>query len=1039
MFLALARAFLYTVLGVVHRLFKTGHVAEFRTDLHASFVKYFRSREIAKVMAISHAQELTQYSRNEWPQVMTRHAAEIAAALEGKFPVINRRSWSYPWLPESLHRLNVPILKNTPFNLRRFSETPIPRRAINLVKNTVVDLPWKLVPEEDIEHDEEVEQRIRIGRYCLNHPNDDDSFRTLTEQITEDILVGGYGAAEFGMTPDYRRPFKLWAVDGSTIRIYADWMEGQDDRPRYAQMTGLRGERGLVQFLDDELIYIRDNIRTSTPFGLGRVEVAFNCYSADTDVLTKRGWLPWPEVKITDKFATRNPITGAFEWQSPTKLHKAKHSGSMIHFHGISSDFLVTPNHRMFGQQQISKNGWSVPKFLPAEQVARLPKFNRTSYPFRVPSTSEWQGKLPASGRIITVAGQRVLLEDWIAFLGIYLAEGCASGSMNGITKRTSASPVPHYVQAMNFSAVPTAKNRQYHVAITQKSSGAHFQDIWKLFKRLPWKFSFHSTGFYIVNKDLHAEMLPLGNKYTKRVPDWVKDLPKEYLEVLLDWAIKGDGHVWHRSDKGWAAVRMYATVSKQLADDFQELFQKIGKVAGIGIVYPKRKATRIAGRLIDHKRCAPQYWLVERNREFTTLGQADFVDYTGSVYCASVPNETLYIRRNGKPLWCGNTINAFLGVQDMSSKAGADQVHKTWLWWENTQADAHLQQVMRHLYHEDEGQAKVSVMSGLKKPEVIDVIPVSPEDLLLEWQEFLIRIIAAAFDLSPMSLGLERDVNRNTSETMATSDFRSAVVPVAHRMEEAYTRRIFHKVLGWTNIKFKFIGLEDPDILTKTQIQQRQYAMNAITPDEIREDLGRDPLPSGLGKLTQIEAMVLIQDITMQRQASAMGPQQQPYDEYGDPVPPQGGPGGQGGPAAGGGMLPKPKMMTAPTGNITGSAFTARQIAGMKPDQILRLQAIGMLPDDTNEMADSMEEQEPGILETLSEELQVFFDYAKQHKKEIQIKPAKVKPTNEKDQLERYTKFNRRNSRQKMNERAVKGIKESLTRREAVFDRRVK
>lgn len=667
MFLALARAFLYTLLGVFQRLFKTGHVAEFRTDLKASFVKYYRSREIAKIMAISHAEELTHYSRNEWPQVMTRHAAEIAAALQGKFPVVNRRSWSYPWLPESLHRLNVPILKNTPFNLRRFSETPIPRRAINLVKNTVVDLPWKLVPEEDIELDEQIEQRIRIGRYCLNHPNEDDSFRTLTEQITEDILVGGYGSMEFGLTPDYRRPFKLWPVDGSTIRIYADWMEGQVDRPRYAQMTGLRGERGFVQFLDDELIYIRDNIRTNTPFGLGRVEVAFN-------------------------------------------------------------------------------------------------------------------------------------------------------------------------------------------------------------------------------------------------------------------------------------------------------------------------------------------------------------------------------------------TINAFLGVQDMASKAGADQVHKTWLWWENTEADAQLQQVMRHLYHEEEGQAKVSVISGLKKPEIVEVQPVLPDDLLLEWQELLIRIIAAAFDLSPMALGLERDVNRNTSETMATSDFRSAVVPIAHRMEEAYTRRVFHKVLGWTNIKFKFIGLEDPDILTKTQIQQRQYAMNAITPDEIREDLGRDSLPSGLGKLTQIEAMVLIQD-TIQKAAMAaqqgMTPPAEQFDEYGDPIPPQGGPGGAGGamdaPGGGSSMLPKPKMMTAPMGGITASIFSARMIAEMKLAQIERLQALGMLPDDTNELADSMEEQEPGILETLSEQLQEFFEYAKKHKKEIQIKPAKVKPKDEKEQLDRYTTFNRRRNRKSKNDKAVKGTKQSLDRREEVFDRRTK
>jgi phosphoribosylamine--glycine ligase len=31
-------------------------------------------------------------------------------------------------------------------------------------------------------------------------------------------------------------------------------------------------------------------------------------------------------------------------------------------------------------------------------------------------------------------------------------------------------------------------------------------------------------------------------------------------------------------------------------------------------------------------------------------------VDYDGKVYCATVKNHIMYVRRNGKPCWCGNT-----------------------------------------------------------------------------------------------------------------------------------------------------------------------------------------------------------------------------------------------------------------------------------------------------------------------------------------------------------------------------------------------
>ena len=66
----------------------------------------------------------------------------------------------------------------------------------------------------------------------------------------------------------------MWPVDGATIRMKSDW-DGQPGSPRYVQTTGKYGPEGLVTLNDDELMYVRLNPRTHTPFGLGRVEVAF--------------------------------------------------------------------------------------------------------------------------------------------------------------------------------------------------------------------------------------------------------------------------------------------------------------------------------------------------------------------------------------------------------------------------------------------------------------------------------------------------------------------------------------------------------------------------------------------------------------------------------------------------------------------------------------------------------------------------------------------------------------------------------------------
>ena len=168
--------------------------------------------------------------------------------------------------------------------------------------------------------------------------------------------------------------------------------------------------------------------------------------------------------------------------------------------------------------------------------------------------------------------------------------------------------------------------------------------------------------------------------------------------------------------------------------------------------------------------------------------------------------SELIYVRdncRTSTPFGLGKlevafqSVNAFLGVQDMAGKAGADTTHKTWMWWTSALNPAHIQTVRRHITNEIEGQAKISLMAGAPKPEILDVKAVNPEDLLIEWQKFLIDMIAAAFDLSPMALGKTDRVNKATGQVMADSDFRSSVVPTAKRLEEAITSHLLHRFLG--------------------------------------------------------------------------------------------------------------------------------------------------------------------------------------------------------------------------------------------------
>lgn len=168
------------------------------------------------------------------------------------------------------------VPKPTPANLRKFAETPVVRRAINVVKDRIASMDWQVRVRRGYvaSQVENATERIAILRRCLEEPNVSDSFRVLWEQVLEDLLVGGFGAVEMEATGDDLRPFHLWAVDGATIQIDTTW-NGDPERARYAHGTGGLGKNGSVALRDDELMYLRLNPRTHTPFGLGRLEVAF--------------------------------------------------------------------------------------------------------------------------------------------------------------------------------------------------------------------------------------------------------------------------------------------------------------------------------------------------------------------------------------------------------------------------------------------------------------------------------------------------------------------------------------------------------------------------------------------------------------------------------------------------------------------------------------------------------------------------------------------------------------------------------------------
>lgn len=224
---------------------------------------------------------ITETVRGAWRRAAgvsfnSLRARLLAASPSDEKLAKRRRTSALPSIFNSYGPINDALPKPSPYNLRRFSETPVARRAINCIKDRIAGMRWRVQPRQGraLEAMPEGAQRVRLLTDNFEAPNPDDSFRSFAEQVLEDIIVGGYGAIEVQATGDAARPLVLWPVDGASIRMNLDW-DGSPSGQRYMQVNDQSGANSQIKLDDDELIYIRLNPRTHTPFGLGRLEVAF--------------------------------------------------------------------------------------------------------------------------------------------------------------------------------------------------------------------------------------------------------------------------------------------------------------------------------------------------------------------------------------------------------------------------------------------------------------------------------------------------------------------------------------------------------------------------------------------------------------------------------------------------------------------------------------------------------------------------------------------------------------------------------------------
>lgn len=373
----------------------------------------------------------------------------------------------------------------------------------------------------------------------------------------------------------------------------------------------------------------------------------FACYTPDHEVLTlNKGWIQITDLTLEDEVATLVPDENEDKlvYQKPTNIQNYEYDGEMYHIKNQQIDLCVTPNHRMYikprrAEKYTIKHAEDIfGKRVRYKKDALYEPINEITE-LIIPAYNEKQ-------KIKTIS-----IKPFCTLFGIFIAEGWVSYAKGFEYRIDIAANKPRVREALKN--ICEELNLKYSCESLSKK-----WFIWDL-----------QIGEYLKEFSVGAV-----NKF---LPSWCFQLSQENSRFLLEGLMLGDGHKTKQTGS-----YTYYTSSEKLANNVTQLAlhagwsgnSKIRSEAGSTATYDDRdiKTTTNAYAIpiirsknnpeVNHGHVREQNIQVE-----------EWLDYKGNVHCCTVDSGIIYVRRNGKPVWSGNsryaqkgTIGLILPEEDM-------------------------------------------------------------------------------------------------------------------------------------------------------------------------------------------------------------------------------------------------------------------------------------------------------------------------------------------------------------------------------------
>jgi len=367
------------------------------------------------------------------------------------------------------------------------------------------------------------------------------------------------------------------------------------------------------------------------------------CLTEDHDVLTDNGWKSIKDVSSSDKVCTLND-NHEIVYSTPTEFYEFDcENEDLYHIKSQQVDLLTTLNHKMYVKQRNTKSF----SLIEAHNI----RGKRVQYKKDgLNVNSDYQFVLDVETHHSS-NNVELQMDYFLEWFGYWVSDGWVCQNKNG--------------------------EYRIEVCLCIQKDRDRFTELSNHLGYNVYSSSDH-TKLFITNKQIASYLYTYSKgAIHKSLPDWVWKLSERQARILIKGLIAGDGTVMK------SGVERFFTSSNQLADQFQCLCLHAGWSANKKKIHEAGTKFVIKGKQTQSN--AP-FWGLTINKHKNTpmvnhshvkeqhIQTEGLVPFTGKVYCIEVPSHIFYVRRDGKPVWTGNsnrhgqkgTIGALLRGHDM-------------------------------------------------------------------------------------------------------------------------------------------------------------------------------------------------------------------------------------------------------------------------------------------------------------------------------------------------------------------------------------